>query len=226
MVECSLILRGPCVLMDIGWKVYCDGRLEYLASLHVAAIFLVPVLRHMSWQMCKWQLHSKLLACLPAMESVSCHLGISNLHGSRPVGSFETEMNALATTSFKTWCLSPLPGACLQTRLWVPHASTCAQHHIIIIIIIIIGSNKSQHTSWAVVETVTDACTPFSYILWLAHRTCWYWLIHHHDLLVLIVGYSNIRHPYNDVSCQCIVTKANVWIFTIIVIIIEFFEVA
>jgi len=34
----AVSLRGPCVSMAIGWKVYCEGRLEYLASLHVAAI--------------------------------------------------------------------------------------------------------------------------------------------------------------------------------------------
>jgi len=48
----------------------------------------------------------------------------------RPAVSFETEKpaeeKALATTSFKTWCLAPVPGACLHTRLRMPHASTCA----------------------------------------------------------------------------------------------------
>jgi len=36
----AVSLREPCVLMAIGWKVYCEGTLEYLASLRMVAIFL------------------------------------------------------------------------------------------------------------------------------------------------------------------------------------------
>jgi len=52
----------------------------------------------------------------------------------RPAGCLDTGMpaaeNALATTSLRAWCRAVLPGACLQTKLCRPLASTGApQRH-------------------------------------------------------------------------------------------------
>jgi len=110
----AVSLRKPCVSMAIGWKVYCDGRLKYLASLRVAEMLrrltLVPMPRH-SRQSCKWQSHPKLPACL--LPRNKCHAIWGRRFPStrlRPAGSFKNGKQAIiiiitTTTTSGLFCL-------------------------------------------------------------------------------------------------------------------------